>query len=107
MTWAYCLNCGAEISDWREGLKGCHRCDEKYYEIEDSDAMEIINQMVYEIDELTEKVQRMEKLEEWVFEHVKRPSCCHYVQVDYQGQLCQSFHDNHYCEVDKCTEFLK
>jgi len=63
--------------------------------------------MVYEMDELTEKVQRMEKLGEWVFEHVKRPSCCHYAQVDYQGQLCQSFSDNPYCEMDKCPQFLK
>ncbi len=67
MPWMYCEECKSEIKDWREGLRGCDRCGWKRYDLDDPDAMEIIDNIIYEVDELTEKVKYLDQLEEWLW----------------------------------------
>jgi len=84
MPWEYCEKCRSEIADWREGLEGCHRCGWTYYDFDDTDVKEVIDRLIEEIDELNEKVQYFDRLEEWLWDN-HHEKCPHRQRSQRQG----------------------
>ena len=60
MPWAYCSECGGEMSSIREQFEGCSKCGHKDIQVADGDTKEIITFMLYEIDELKEEIFRIQ-----------------------------------------------